>query len=200
MEPAAVTLRRLTDPADPALAAAERIYLAALPPTERKPTAWLRSLPTRPEYRLTVAEHGDDVIGLAVTFVPSDPSDAALLEYLAVAADARGGGVGGELFGHVIGSLGRPLLVEVERDDADADRRRAFYRRHGCRAVVGLDYQLPLPGAPPMELMVAGAAVVRRAQLARWLATVYADVYGQRRDDPRVAATIAALADPVRLE
>jgi len=195
MDPAPATLRRLTDPADPALAAAEGIYLAALPPGERKPTAWLRSLPARPEYRLTVAERTNDVLGFAVTFVPPTPSDAALLEYLAVAAGARGGGLGGLLFADAAQSAARPLLVEVESTDPDADRRRAFYARHGCREIVGLDYQLPLPAAPPMRLMVAGTATVHRDDLSRWLATVYAEVYGRPRDDPRLAAMVASLPD-----
>ena len=91
----------------------------------------------------------------------------------------------------------RPVLVEVETGDVDADRRRAFYRRHGCRQVLGLDYLLPLPGAPPMGLMVAGATTVARSDLARWLATAYAGVYRQPAGDPRPAAMVESLSDPV---
>ncbi len=189
-------IRRLTEASDAALTAVERTYVAALPSGERKPVAWLRSLPARPDYHLLFA--GD--AGFAVLYVPPDPADAALLEYLAVDAAARGGGVGGRLFAAAGAAAARPVLVEVEAGDPDADRRRAFYRRHGCRALVGLEYTLPLPGAPPMGLMVARADTMSRSDLARWLATVYADVYGQGRDDPRVATMVAGVADPVQLE
>ena len=47
--------------------------------------------------------------------------------------------------------------------------------------------------------MVAGADVVRRGDLARWLAVIYSDVYGQPRDDPRLTALIAGQADPVAI-
>ena len=203
---APLTIRRPTDPADPALVAVERIYVDSLPAGERKPTAWLRSLAyaadaggaaPAPSYRLLVAERDGDALGFAVLFIPPDPADAALLEYLAVADRARGGGVGGQLFDAAVGLADRPVLVEVEAGDADADRRRAFYRRHGCRELLGLRYLLPLPAAPPMGLMVAGAAKVRRADLTRWLATVYVGAYGQRPDDPRVAEMPASLSDPV---
>ena len=188
----AVTLGPLTAHDLPAV---ERIYVDALPAAERKPVAWLRSLAVAPgPYTVRVARRGNDVLGFAVLFVPADPDDAALLEYLAVDASARGGGVGGQLFAAVASVAGRPVLVEVERDDADAERRRAFYRRHGCRDLLDR-YELPLPGAPPMGLMVTGTATVGNRQLARWLATVYADVYGQSRDDPRVPAMVAHRAD-----
>ena len=197
-----VTISRLTVATLPAV---ERIYVDALPAGERKPVAWLRSLATEPSgsaagsYEVLVAEQNEPV-GFAIVFVPVDPADAALLEYLAVAADARGGGVGGRLFAAAIAAAGiRPLLVEVESDDPDADRRRAFYRRHGCRELVGLHYTLPLPGAPPMGLMVGGVDVVGRPDLSRWLRTVFADVYGQPRDDPRLATIMAGASDPVEL-
>ena len=142
------------------------------------------------------------MVGFAVVWLPADPADAALLEYLAVAEGVRGGGVGGRLVYRALRDAGRPVLVEVKADDADADRRRAFYRRNGCRQVAGLRYELPLSGAPPMDLLVGnvtGLETVARGDLAHWLGTVYADVYGQRRDDPRVATMVAGLPDPVTL-
>ncbi len=185
-------VRRLTNPSDPAMATVEQIYVDALPANERKPVAWLRSLPCgHASSALLVAERDRAVLGFAVLFVPTTGIDAALLEYLAVAEAARGGGVGGQLFAHAVALAGRAVLIEIETGDADADRRRAFYRRLGCRELLGLRYLLPLPGAPPMGLMVAGADVVTQADLARWLAIIYAEVYGQPPDDPRIAVMTA---------
>ena len=197
--PTSLSIRRLTTAADPAVAGVAAIYVDALPACERKPTAWLRSLPGRADYAVLVAERDAAVVGFAIVFVPANAGDAALLEYMAVAAADRGGGVGGRLFAGAMAVASRPVLVEVKSDDADAERRRDFYRRHGCGQVIGLSYQCPLPDAPPMGLMVGGASDVPRLALSRWLSTVYADVYGQPRDDPRLAAMLATVADPVAL-
>jgi GNAT superfamily N-acetyltransferase len=203
--PVDLTIRQLFDPADPALDAVERIYVDALPAAERKPVEWLRSL-ARPDragvvtaYTVLVAEREAEAIGFAVLFVPADPDGAALLEYLAVDDRARGGGVGSRLLARSIQLAGRPMLVEVETSDADADRRRAFYRRHGCREVPGLSYALPLPSPPPMALMASGARQFSRQILRRWLVAIYVQVYGQSPDDPRIGSMIDMLPDPVVL-
>ena len=120
------TLRRLTDAADAAWAAVEQVYVDALPAGERKPVAWLRSLAGRSPcgrdaaggYVVLVAERAETVFGFGIVFVPAAANDAALLEYLAVTAAARGGGVGGQLFAAARdAAVGRPMLVEVEADD-----------------------------------------------------------------------------------
>jgi GNAT superfamily N-acetyltransferase len=198
----ALTIRRAADPDDAALPAVERLYVEAFPAVERKPVAWLRSLarPVAGPSLLLIAERGSDVVGFAVVFAPPNPADAALLEYLAVTEPARGGGVGGRLFEAVVRSVARPLLVEVKTGDDKADRRLAFYQRHGCRVVGGLAYQLPLPGRqPPMSILVAGVEQFARPTLHRWLTAVYVGAYGQQPTDPRLAAMVAPLDDPVRL-
>lgn len=196
-----VTIRRATGRDDPAMESVERIYVGALPGGERKPVAWLRDIPARPQsYHTVVAERSGIVLGFAVLFVPQEGHDAALLEYLAVDESARGGGVGGMLFRDCVRRSNRPILVEVETGDACAGRRKKFYERHGCRAVMGLQYLLPLAGAGPMALMVAGPDGIARADLGRWIGTIYAEVYGQSRDDPRVMEMVSRLAGTVKLK
>jgi GNAT superfamily N-acetyltransferase len=171
----------------------------------------------RPGYRLIVATYEQIVLGFAAVFAPPD-EHFALLEYLAVDESARGRGIGAGLFRATVDALhgegrARMLLVEVEADVAAGDdaerearrRRLAFYRRLGCRRIADLDYQLPLrtAGIPPaMHLLVhrpPDDAPVPRADLARALRTVYADVYDQSPDDPRIAQMLARVADPVSL-
>jgi hypothetical protein len=169
----------------------------------------------RPDYRLIVATHEQTVLGFAAVFAPPDEA-FALLEYLAVDERFRGGGVGGGLFRAAVETLagegrGGPLLLEVEApvgDDATGraqqERRRAFYRRLGCRQVAGLDYLLPLRTAstapPPMHLfahVTAPAVSLSRADLERALRVIYSRVYGQDADDPRIAVMMAPVGDPV---
>ena len=104
------------------------------------------------------------------------------------------------------------MLLEVDADrEASADRemrarRQQFYRRLGCVRIAGLHYILPLPGAgpvPEMDLMVYAAQPPRqlaKAELERWLQTIYRDVYRSSPDDPRIAQMLHDVADPVRLD
>jgi hypothetical protein len=172
----------------------------------------------RPDYRLIVATHEQTVLGFAAVFAPPDEA-FALLEYLAVDERFRGGGVGAGLFRAAVDALagegrGGSLLLEVEApvgDDATAraqqERRRAFYRRLGCRQVAGLEYVLPLKSVadappPPMHLFAhvpTPESPLARADLERALRVIYSRAYGQDADDPRIAAMMAPVGDPVVL-
>jgi len=191
------------------------IYEASIPASERKPVSAIWEMAGRPDYRLIAATVGQQVVGFAAVFAPPDDS-FALLEYLAVDESARGRGMGAGLFRTAVDALNRETrprspLVEIEADvgdecDHDARRRRqAFYRRLGCRRIADLDYQLPLrtAGVPPaMHLYIhRGASIVPlpRAQLARALRRIYADVYARSADDPRIAQMLARVSDPVSL-
>lgn len=203
--PGDVAVRAIIAAADPALSAVAAIYVGAIPAAERKPAAWLAEAAGRADFAVLVAESAGRAVGFATVFVPADPAAAALLEYLAVDGAARGGGIGTAVFRAVVAHIGgRPLLVEVEAvgppdaGQVDRVRRQAFYRRLGCRSLVGLHYTLPLPGRqPPMDLMAFGVGpTVPRPVVERWVATVYRDVYDA--GDP--ATVVAGATDPVRAE
>ena len=73
------------------------IYAASITPREQKPEDWLRAMVAAPEYRVWIAQDAGHVLGFSILFVP--PGEGfALLEYMAVAAEKRGHGFGGELF------------------------------------------------------------------------------------------------------
>ncbi len=105
---------------------------------------------------LFTATRGDDLFGFAI-IVPYIARDVHLLEYLAVARDARSSGIGGVLLREIVDALRvtgnlAGILLEVEPDDeGDADaralrqRRIAFYERHGARVIDGVpNYRVPL--------------------------------------------------------
>lgn len=183
------------------------LYQQAIDPREQKPRAELASAIERGDYRWQVACRGDQLLAFALLW---DDGEVALLEYLAVADELRSLGVGGQLLTAVVAMLGgRPLLLEVDDDgprapeQAQRQRRRRFYERHGARRIGSFNYPLPLPGPQPeMMLMILGwpQPAVGRAELVGWLRRIFVGVYHQPVDDPRLTAISAALPSQLLLQ
>ena len=216
----AVRHRRLHADDAQGFAAIYAIYASSISAREQKPRAALQAMVARDDYHVIVAQRSANIVGVSIVFLPVSES-FALLEYMAVAAHERNAGIGAGLFaasadlvhGRPAGDSRTALLLEVDSDreltanDLAARRRRiAFYRRLGCRAIVGLPYELPLPGPgkpPVMQLMVHLAEpppAVPRAALRRWLQIIYERVYQSTADDPRIDAMLARVGDPVQLD
>jgi len=206
-----MTFRSIVDPTDPAVGAATRIYGDSIPAAERKPDAWIADAVRRDDFRVITASAGGDVVALATVFVPPDSKAWALFEYLAVDERCRGSGIGAAMFRHVVDAIaGRALLLEVDSDSDpsplqhERSRRLAFYRRLGCRRVLGLHYILPLnanPPPPPMELLIANPPdALTLSTLRAWVTVVYERVYERQPDDARIATMFNGLTDPLRLE
>lgn len=185
------------------------IYHAAIDISEQRTEADFRKLRLRPDYRFLIAKHADSVVGMSVSYVPSEDY-FWLFEYAAVAPDARSGGIGAHLFraSRQMAGTNRVGLVEVEADRGMTEqaRRLAFYRQLGCRRLAGLDYLLPLDAfgqPPPMWLLALAPPEVRTLEVGlveRWLRSIYEDVYAKRLDDPRLARMIDPLPDTIPLE
>jgi ribosomal protein S18 acetylase RimI-like enzyme len=204
-------LVRVVDPLSADFDQAWAIYVEALPARERKPRAAIEALLSRDDYRFFVLTQEEGIVAFAIYFL-SGSHPFALLEYMGSRSDVRGRGIGTALFDHGLAEIGGPsLLAEVESDrEAGADhsiraRRKGFYRRLGCRQVMGLPYVMPTVSgdAPPlMDLLIRpapAAAPLARARLRAWLEEIYVAVYAQRLPDPRIDAMLAGVADPVRL-
>lgn len=191
------------------------IYCHALPPSERKSKRALAAMAAKPEYTFIVVKRGGAVVGFSAVFTPRE-NDFRLLEYMAIRRDHRGEGLGGELFRRSLASAGpdartSPVLLEVDSDqEASADtavrtRRLRFYKRLGCLRIENLAYLLPLVSAtaPPMMRLLIYFPEKRpdlgKGPLERWIKTVYTQVYGCSPDDPRIAAMLRPLGDPVEL-
>lgn len=202
---------------DASFAEVYRLYAEAIDPREQKPRDQLAALRGRPDYEILLARKGGRIVGFSVLFVP--PGEPfCLIEYMAIEAAERGGGVGAELFrkSREIAAArqgGRPIamLLEVDSDRIPSpvrglcEKRQRFYRRLGCVRIEGLPYELPLSmeGAPPeMDLLVylpPEREKLAKSELKHWLQVIYRKVYGCAPDDPRPRRMLEAVADPVGL-
>jgi len=188
------------------------IYEEALPEGERKSREAIEALLGREDYRIYGLREAGRLVAFAIFFL-SAGGQFALLEYMASDRKRRNRGLGAALFRMGAAEIGsRTILVEVDSDRAAADdgatrtRRKAFYRRLGCRPVEGMDYIMPMvAGVPPptMDLLVrpgpAGGPGAK-ACLRAWLEEIYADVYGQALPDSRIDAMLEGVTDPVTYE
>ncbi len=120
----------------------------------------------------------------------------------------RGGGIGAALFEKTAALAGTERTGLVEADaahDGLTARRLRFYARLGCRKIEGLDYLLPLRthGLPPPMLLLAHVSrsteALMREDLRGYLGRLYAGVYGQAADDPRIAQMLDGLPPDVPL-
>ena len=184
------------------------LYQAAILRTEQRPEAEFRALIRRPDYLFVVARMDEAIIGFAVAWAP-EQADFWLFEYAAVAPEARGNKIGSHLLlatRQLIG-IERTALVEVDANTGSEEqaRRLEFYKRLGCRQLAGLEYLLPLDafGQPPPMLLLAmlhpDLHSVPVMVLEEWLRRIYAEAYGMRLDDPRLARMIDPLPDDVPL-
>jgi GNAT superfamily N-acetyltransferase len=178
------------------LAEITSLYREAFPGNERKPAAFLQQAAARADYEVIHARSGAEFVGFAVLY-RSLVHEVALLEYMAIAAAARGRGCGRELYAAIAARVEEPLLLEVESvlpgesGDALRRRRKEFYRRLGCLTVEGLAYSMPRvsdASPPPMDLMIEGfrGNAVPTTVLRTWLEDIYTGVYGRSASDPAI--------------
>lgn len=132
------------------------IYIDSFPSFERLDFSSLIKSIASGQRWLYAATRGKNLLGMAI-IVPCIASDFHLLEYLAVARNARGDGIGGVILSSIISAMCATgtvngLMLEVECDEeGTADerhlraRRIEFYRRVGANVVECAPYyRVPL--------------------------------------------------------
>ena len=198
------------DPADAGgLDSCYAIYREAILKSEQRPEADFKALFERTDYRFVVARMDEQIVGVAVSWVPAQ-ADFWLFEYAAVSPEVRGMQIGSHLLkaSMAITGLQRVALIEVDADMGSDEqaRRLRFYQRLGARRLRGLDYILPLDafGTPPPMVMLAltppGVGGVSVMIVEDWLRRIYYEVYGKGLDDPRLAKMIDPLPDQIQLD
>jgi len=185
------------------------IYREAILKSEQRPEAEFKALFKRPDYRFVVARMDEQIVGVAVSWVPAQ-ANFWLFEYAAVAPEVRGMQIGSHLLQASMAMIGpeRIALIEVDADTGSDEqaRRLRFYQRLGARRLRGLHYLLPLDAfaTPPPMIMLAltdpGVGAVSVMVLEDWLRRIYDEVYGKGLDDPRLARMIDPLPDQIQLD
>lgn len=208
-----IQLRRVRSTHEPDFKDLVAIYTEAHPQSERKSPERLSAMIQQPGYFFLVAVESSVVVGFSIVRV-FDDSDAALLEYMAVAQDRRNQGIGQQLFTQTanLGEISsRFLLAEVDSekrpadDRADRIRRKNFYRRLGCREVEQLCYIMPPVSSsspPDMDILVYKRDLppfIELPRLRQWLVSCYVQVYGQPANDHRIETMLHGLPANVRL-
>jgi ribosomal protein S18 acetylase RimI-like enzyme len=208
-----LNIQRVHDASDPGFADLVRIYTEAHPASERKSVDLLSSMVNRREYLFLLAFQDRQSVGFSIVQC-FHSSDACLLEYMAVAHDRRDQGIGQYLFKETVNHKevsNRFLLAEVDsnkRPSAETTlntRRKAFYRRLGCREIEGLNYLMPnvSSAAPPaMDLIVYRDKLpisVEKSHLRDWLECCFVQTYGRPADDPNIDSMLKDLPGNLRL-
>ena len=187
------------------------VYLDSFPPHEREEFSFLIDSIAAGERWLYTATRDDALLGFGI-IIPNITRDVHLLEYLAVARDARSAGIGGILFDHMVAATHESqsaigILLEVEHDEeGDADeralrqRRIAFYARHGARLIDGApNYRVPLAnadGTMRMKLLwlpVDGADVPRGDRLRECVTGIFEESYGMSAEVALARETLAGI-------
>lgn len=136
------------------------IYETSFPPSQREPFSGVLSDVVAGVRDLVIAWLDGEAVGLAVS-LDLAALKACYLEYMAVAPELRGRGIGGRLLEHLVARLkeegraeGMVLEVESVRHGPPAEagtrqRRLDFYRRRGAHVVeCAPDYRGPNLAGP----------------------------------------------------
>lgn len=208
-----LNVRRVRSVIEPEFKDLVAIYTEAHPQNERKSIEWLSIMIEHPGYFFLAAVESNVVVGYSIVRL-FDDSDAALLEYIAVARERRNQGIGAALFlktANFEEISTRFLMAEVDSEKKVTDdleerlRRKNFYRRLGCREIEHLHYSMPpvSSGTPPdLDILVYGRHLpptITLSRLRQWLVCCYVQVYAMPESDPPIDSMIRGLPENVRL-
>lgn len=211
-----ITFQLLSPTDELAFEAFFRIYQESIHPREQKSKASISKMAARPDYQIILEKQDGGVVGFSILFAPAG-ENFRLLEYMAVDSGHRNSGLGGEMFRQTVrrsvsqGGEPLPLVLEVDSDhEASPDRaerteRLRFYKRLGCLRIDSLSYLLPLAGKdkPPEMVLLLHVPekfhAITKAELRRWLTTIYRTVYDCLPEDPRIEQMLEGVPDPPKL-
>lgn len=181
---------------------ATRIYLAEFPRDSRLSIGRVRILLKEGNYQLIVAETNGWVLGFALIWICRSPAFVHL-DYLAVAREWKGKGIGTALYCWLITHLpdfsprARLLTLEVE------DELISFYQRSKTRLLRNLSYQFPGPLGPvPMHLMVYDAqerTALDQRTVRGVIHALYCGLHRRKSTDPLLRSCLTQVPAKVSL-
>ena len=137
------------------LASLSEIYFNSFPEEERRPLDDIlcRAAAGDKGLNLMLIHASDGNVSGMLTYW--DLGDVIYIEHFAIDSSCRGDGLGGCVLDEFVARCSKPVLFEVEPAGSNsmADRRIAFYRRHGFECMDYPYVQPPYsPGLPPVGL------------------------------------------------
>jgi ribosomal protein S18 acetylase RimI-like enzyme len=181
---------------------AMQIYLAEFPRDSRLSIDRIRTLLREGNYQLIIAEKNGQVLGFALIWICRSPAFVHL-DYIAVAREWKGKGIGTALYRWLITHLpdfsprARLLTLEVEDDLI------AFYQRSQTQLLHNLSYQFPGPLGPiPMHLMVHdahGRAELDRRTVRGVMRALYCGLHRRKSTDPLLRSCLTQVPAKVSL-
>lgn len=192
--------------------AAMKIYTTSFPENERRPFASIEAIILSGKARLIIGCMDNQVVLMALLY-PVTGTTFMLVDYLAIAEEYRGRGLGQkfikDLFNTIDGTEFQYLLVEIENPYMDRDevkaRRARFYRRLGLKELVGLRYLLPpLKGTTPTEMILMVLSRVDGDYLdGQWIrdiiVRIFGELYHRGVDDEILASILSGVPDQIKL-
>ena len=188
----------LTDITDSHLDFVRELYESSFPPDERRDWwQFMHILRHEPRFRCSLIADGEVPCGFLCHWLMDG---YVYVEHFAVSPSRRGIGAGGTAIDAIKKRYGLTLILEAENpdkcDDKDtAQRRLAFYGRHGFR-VFDKDYLQPIYRAKdkqvPLYLLTTGENLTQE-QVEQFRSIVYAPVDTLLHYEPTVASTNSAL-------
>ncbi len=184
------------------LGQALEIYSRSFPAVETKPASMvITMLRDDKNYHLYGVVEESRVVGMALLYVLSD-LQVGLLDYMAVARDYQGIGIGSMLLDYVLGDyrrydpLSSGLLLEVQTESVADPKERSiresrikFYQKRGAKILSGVHYLLPpQQGSIPEEtylMMVPMRKInaLSKEAVCQYIRAVYMKVYHYNRND-----------------
>lgn len=154
-----VTLERVNADS-PDIGFFRELYVESFPPEERRP--WpdmLSKIASEKRFSFLGVYREEKPVGFITLW---NLGSIAYCEHFAIDPAERGHGLGSEVIAAVVAGAGAPLVLEVEPSGStpEADRRIAFYGRHGLRECRSFDYIQPAyaAGLEPVKLMLMVSA------------------------------------------
>lgn len=145
-----VRFKEVKDTASFEFQEAMKIYVASFPENERRPIASIESTLRGGKGNLIIGQMDDRIVLMSV-ICPLDGTSFLFGEYLAVAPEFRGRGIGERFIKSIFGLLQDDefnyILVDIENPYREVDeakiRRFKFYKRLGFKELKDMWYTMP---------------------------------------------------------
>jgi ribosomal protein S18 acetylase RimI-like enzyme len=213
-ESLSVKFEEVTDKSSEEFKEAMRIYAASFPANVKRPVASIEEMLTSGKSHLVVGRLDDDEIVLMALLYPLKGTPFVLGDYLAVAEEHRGKGIGTLYIKNIFSIIGddqiKYFLGEVENPYLDGNitkvRRANFFRGLGMKELKGIRYLLPsLKGSLPTEMILMILPRMNTDHLEgnvirKVIIQIFGELYNRDEGDEILASILKGVPERIKLD